>query len=263
MIYVEDCLKTMARLSDNFVDMVVTSPPYDSLRDYKGYVFDFESTAKELYRVLKTGGVIIWIVNDETIDGSESGTSFRQALYFKEVGFKLHDTMIWKKSNFSNPSKTRYHQIFEYMFVFSKGKPKTFNPIIDRENKYKGKTSFSGRTNRNRKGEMIPLGDKKVYSDYGMRYNIWIANTSGQENPCKKIEHPATFPEGLIRDHILSWSNPGDMIYDPFLGSGTTGKVAQDNGRLWFGSEISKEYVKIAAKRTGVTVEFENSEGNN
>ena len=144
-IYNEDCLDTMAKMPDNFINLTVTSPPYDNLRQYNGYSFDFESIAKELFRVTKQGGVVVWIVGDETVKGSETGTSFKQALFFKEIGFNLHDTMIYQKHNFSNPSSNRYHQIFEYMFVFSKGKPKTFNPIKDRKNIEAGKIGCWGK----------------------------------------------------------------------------------------------------------------------
>ena len=97
-IFNEDCLNTMRAMPDGVIDLVITSPPYDDLRNYKGYSFDFESIAKELFRVVKEGGVVVWVVGDATVDGSETGTSFRQALFFKEVGFNLHDTMIYMKN---------------------------------------------------------------------------------------------------------------------------------------------------------------------
>ena len=133
-----NCVEIMKEWENNIIDLTITSPPYDNLRDYKGYVFDFENIAKQLYRVTKSGGVVVWIVGDATIKGSETGTSFRQALYFKEIGFNLHDTMIYSKAGFQYPATNRYHQTFEYMFIFSKGKPKTFNPIKDRKNKWDG-----------------------------------------------------------------------------------------------------------------------------
>jgi len=234
-IYNENCLDTMARMPDGFVDLTVTSPPYDNLRTYNGYSFDFEAVAKELYRVTKQGGVVVWVVGDATIKGSETGTSFKQALFFKEIGFNLHDTMIYEKSGFANPSTGRYHQTFEYMFVFSKGKPKTFNPIKDRENKYKG----------------IQGGEHSFRADYGMRFNVWRYANGGNNTSRDKetFEHPAPFPEKLANDHIISWSNEGDLVYDPFMGSGTTAKMAILNKRNWIGSEISQEYCEIAEKR--------------
>jgi site-specific DNA-methyltransferase (adenine-specific) len=233
----------MARLDAGSIDLTVTSPPYDNLRSYNGYSFDFEAVAKELYRITKDGGVVVWVVGDATIDGSETGTSFRQALFFKEIGFNLHDTMIYQKHNFSNPSSNRYHQIFEYMFVFSKGKPKTFNALKDRPNVEAGKIGSWGKnTSRQVDGTMVER-KRKVNTEFGMRYNIWRIKTE------MKPLHPAPFPEELARDHVLSWSNPGDVVYDPFMGSGTTAKVAIETNRKYLGSEISSEYWEIAQKR--------------
>ena len=243
MIYNENCLDTMARLEDGSIDLTVTSPPYDNLRLYNGYSFDFEAVAKELYRITKDGGVVVWIVGDATVNGSETGTSFRQALFFKEIGFNIHDTMIYQKHNFSNPSSNRYHQIFEYMFIFSKGKPEIFNALKDRPNVEAGKVGSWGKnTSRQVDGSMVER-KRKVNTEFGMRYNIWRVKTE------MKPLHPAQFPEELARDHILSWSNPGDVVYDPFMGSGTTAKVAIETGRKYLGSEISSEYWEIAQKR--------------
>jgi site-specific DNA-methyltransferase (adenine-specific) len=246
-IYNESNLDTMSRMPDSFVDLVVTSPPYDDLRTYNGYSFDFESIAKELFRITKEGGIVVWVVGDATINGSESMTSFKQALYFKEMGFNVHDTMIYQKANFSNPSTTRYHQIFEYMFVFVKGKIKTFNPLIDRKNiTTEGSV---GRNTKRQKDGSFKETKKRNNSEYGMRYNIWRMKTTGQENMGKSLPHPAMFPEQLANDHIISWSNEGDLIYDPFMGSGTTAISSIKNGRNWIGSEISAEYSDIANKR--------------
>jgi len=232
--YNENCLDTMERMPNGFIDLTVTSPPYDNLRTYNGYSFDFESVAKELFRVTKQGGVVVWVVGDATIKGSETGTSFRQALYFKEIGFNLHDTMIYSKTGMKYPSNDRYHQTFEYMLVLSKGKPKSFNPLKDRKNKYVG----------------IHGGEKSFRDEYGMRFNVWQYANGGQNTSKDDVfSHPAVFPEALASDHIISWSNEGDLIYDPFMGSGTTAKMAILNNRNWIGSEISKEYCEIAEKR--------------
>ena len=238
--------KKLKFIDNNSIDLTITSPPYDDLRDYEGYKFDFEAIAKELFRVTKEGGVVVWVVNDQTINGSETGTSFRQALYFMEIGFNLHDTMIYEKTNFSNPSRNRYHQIFEYMFIFSKGKPKTFNPILDRKNKYG--ICWGKNTNRSKNGEIKEIKKRKPRK-YGMKINIWRMNTSGQEKPCQSIEHPATFPEKLAKDHISTWSNEGDIILDPMCGAGTTCEMALKNNRKYIGFDISKKYVGISEKR--------------
>jgi len=244
-IYNENCLDTMARMPDGFVDLTVTSPPYDNIRNYNGYSFSFEEIAKELFRVTKDGGVVVWIVGDATVKGSESGTSFRQALYFKEIGFNLHDTMIWNKNGFSavGALKVRYAPVFEYMFIISKGQPKSFNPIKDRKTKHGGKRV--GGTIRQKDGTTKPMSKVMTINEYGQRYNIWEHSPQRQSGKC----HPAPFPEQLANDHILSWSNEGDLIYDPFIGSGTTAKMASINKRNWIGSEISKEYCEIAEKR--------------
>jgi site-specific DNA-methyltransferase (adenine-specific) len=245
-----DCLELMKQLPDNYIDLTVTSPPYDNLRTYNGFTFDFEGIAKELYRITKDGGVIVWIVGDATINGSESGTSFRQALYFKDIGFNLHDTMIYQKNNFSNPSSTRYHQIFEYMFILSKGKPKFFNPIKDRKNVCAGQSNWGINKARQKDGSFKER-PKKIVSEYGMRYNIWEFMTSKGFATKDNIayQHPATFPDKLAHDHIISWSNEGDTILDCFMGSGTTGKMAKQLNRNFIGMEISQEYLDIATAR--------------
>ncbi|HKM13722.1 MAG TPA: site-specific DNA-methyltransferase [Candidatus Methanomethylophilaceae archaeon] len=243
-IYNENCLDTMSKMSDNFIDLTVTSPPYDSLKDYDGYSFEFEKIAQELYRVTKNGGVIVWIVNDETNKGDESGTSFRQALYFKEIGFNLHDTMIWHKPNsFNFGSNACYRQSFEYMFVLSKGKIKTVNLIKDVPTKMAGKTVKGARKHSN--GERDTDVPDFVVPKTKKRDNVWGVLVAQGRN----YNHPAVFPEELVSDHIISWSNPGDLIYDPFMGSGTTAKMAILNNRGFIGSEISSEYCQSANNR--------------
>lgn len=246
MIYIGDCLEVLKDIADNSIDLVVTSPPYDNLRTYNGYSFDFEGIAKELSRVLKPGGVIVWVVNDATINGSETGTSFKQALYFMSLGLNLHDTMIWNKGCFSavGALQTRYAPVFEYMFIFNKGKLKTFNPIKDKPNKWAGDVR-KHLMNRHKDGTTKP---SKGYTlaKFGQRYNIWEISPQRQRG---KGNHPAPFPVQLALDHIHSWSNPGDMVLDPFLGSGTTGVAALQLKRNFIGIEISDEYAEIAKAR--------------
>jgi site-specific DNA-methyltransferase (adenine-specific) len=244
-----DCLEVMKSMDSSSIDLTVTSPPYDNLRTYNGYTFDFESIAQELYRVTKNGGVVVWIVGDATIKGSETGTSFRQALYFMECGFNLHDTMIWNKGTFTAVGAlvNKYAPVFEYMFVLSKGQPKTFNPIKDRKNKHFGRTKHG--TFRQEDGTTKPLSSiGKPISEYGQRFNIW--NISAEKSNSKRL-HPAMFSEQLAHDHIISWSNESDTVLDCFLGSGTTGKMAQQLNRNFIGIEISQEYLDIAKERIG------------
>lgn len=243
-----NCVDIMSFWSNDCIDLTITSPPYDNLRTYKGYTFDFENIAKQLYRITKPGGIVVWVVGDAVIKGSETGTSFKQALYFKEIGFNLHDTMIYAKHGTSGSERTRYHQVFEYMFVFSKGKPKIFNPIKDRENKWKGYASFGRGTTRKKNGKLQPK--KETFrADFGMRYNIWLLNTAAQEHPCQKNEHPAQFSLALAKDHIISWSNPGNFVLDPMCGSGTTCKMTKQLNRKYVGIDISQEYIELAQKR--------------
>lgn len=247
-IYNTDCVEGMKQLPDNCIDLTVTSPPYDNLRKYNGFTWDFEATARELYRVTKPGGVVVWVVGDATIKGSETGTSFKQALYFKECGFNLHDTMIYMsdKPPFSH---NRYEQKFEYMFVFSKGKPNTFNPIMEKS-KYAG-SDKSARTFRHTGAELEKTHIKNNVKDEKIKGNVWYFSTGYNKSSKDKIafKHPAIFPEQLANDHIISWSNPGDVVLDPFMGSGTTAKMAILNGRQYIGFEISSEYCEIANKR--------------
>lgn len=247
-----DCLEKMRDMKDNSVDLTVTSPPYDNLRTYEGVIdswnFDkFKDIAKELYRITADGGVVVWVVGDSTIKGSETGTSFKQALYFMELGFNLHDTMIWNKGSFAFPAKGRYHQVFEYMFVFSKGTPKTFNPIKDRENKYVGTRGASGRKTNGERN----TGKSEVREQWGQRFNIWNYPIGGGHSASDKIafEHPAIFPEKLAEDHIVSWSNENDTVFDPFMGSGTTGKMAVLNNRHFIGIELNEHYYNISKQR--------------
>ena len=245
-IYNENCIDTMARMPDNFIDLTVTSPPYDGLRSYNGYSFPFEDIAKELYRVTKQGGVVVWVVSDATKDGTETGTSFKQALFFMQCGFNLHDTMIYHKH--SPPlTHNRYEQHFEYMFIFSKGKPNTFNPIIEKKLWDDNRTSKAIRREKDGSSDMGYAGKSATK----IKGNVWKYNVGGGHVTNDKIayKHPAIFPEKLCADHIYSWSNQGDLVYDCFMGSGTTAKMAHLLKRNWIGSEISDEYVKIAENR--------------
>ena len=243
-----DCLEVMAGLPDGSVDLTVTSPPYDNLRTYNGFTFDFEGIARELYRVTKPGGVVVWVVGDATVKGSETGTSFRQALYFKDVcGFNLHDTMIFHKEAVPL-THNRYEQKFEFMFVLSKGRPATFNGIRSASRTAGAKRSSTMRQDGDSLSSRSASGVARETKLIG---NVWKYHVGNNGSATDKLahKHPAIFPEQLAADHIASWSNPGDVVLDPFLGSGTTGKMAVLAGRDFIGIEISDEYLAIASER--------------
>jgi site-specific DNA-methyltransferase (adenine-specific) len=244
----------MHEIPDASVDLVVTSPPYDNLREYKGYSFNFEAIAEQLVRVLTPGGVIVWVVGDATVKGSETGTSFKQALHFMILGLNLHDTMIWCKPNPVPTQSTRYQASTEYMFVFSKGKPKTTNILKEpavrvgvKEQKHRARLS-----DHSDNGEgMYTTAPEKI------RSNFWLVAVGGG----KASGHPAVFPLKLATDHVISWSNPGDLVLDPFLGSGTTGVACANTGRKFIGIEQSWEYFKIAADRIELAQAIKWAEG--
>lgn len=244
-IFNENCIDTMAAMQPESVDMVLTSPPYDDLRNYNGFDLPLEKIIKGLYWILKKGGVVIWVVGDKTEKGSETGSSFKQALSFKENGFSIHDTMIYYKNNPMPTTGNRYHQHFEYMFAFSKDAPKTFNPITE-------PTIYNGLANMKNRGKEGTLNYKKVERTKEKKVgNVFFYSIGGGISTKDKIayKHPAIFPEKLAFDQIKTWSNEGDLIYDPFMGSGTTAKVAHLLNRKWIGSEISLEYTEIANER--------------
>jgi len=247
MIINQDCVEWMRTQPDDCVDMVLTSPPYDNLREYTGFDFDLPNMLSELKRIVKPGGVVVWNVADATVKGSETGTSMRQALAFIDAGFKLNDTMIYVKRNPmpSSSSSPRYHQAWEYIFCFSLGKPKTFNPLM-RE------TAYTGEANMRYRGKAGTIEYKKTKRNTHTKLNnVFVYTVGGGHTTKDKIafEHPAIMPEQLAEDQILTWTNTGDTVYDPFAGSGTTIKIAKQNSRIGIGTEISPDYIDIANRR--------------
>ena len=253
-IYQSDCVEFMKKMEDEIIDLTVTSPPYDELRHYNGFSFDVEKIAKELYRITKAGGIVVWVVGDKIRKGNKSLTSFKQALLFQEIGFNVHDVMIYKKKNTPFMRSNAYTNCYEYMFVFSKESPKTFNPIMEKTVRHglemvvfnKGPDGINRKT-------MVELKERKT------RNNIWeyAVGLGGTTSDKIAFKHPAVFPEKLAEDHILSWTNPRDLVFDPMCGSGTTCKMALLNNRNYIGCDISDEYVKIAEKRLkGIVINF-------
>ena len=264
-IYNENCLDTMSRMPDNFIDLIVTSPPYDDMdenfnpipkngmRNYKGYTWDFKRIAEEMYRTLKEGGAVIWVVNDPVIKGSESLASSYQKIYFRRIGFRIHDAMIYRKVN-PKPSvyngSHRYEQAFEYIFVLSKGKPKTFNPIVVGST-YAGVKNEWNNFRQQGIDELHGAWGGDTINDTKIVHNIFSYQIGWCHSYTDEIVkgQPAVMPEKLARDMILSWSNEDDLVYDPFMGSGTTAKMALINKRNFIGSELDAGYCDIANER--------------
>jgi DNA modification methylase len=243
------CVGALANLKSGCIDLTVTSPPYDNLRTYNGYNFDFHGIVSQLFRVTKAGGVVVWVVADATLDGSETGTSFTQALSFMKAGFNLHDTMIFRKRNpIPQIYRKRYNNEFEYMFVFSKGKIQTHNPILVdcvHAGLELGSTTYKNYSKgvQGRTKLANPVKLQKV------KGNIWEYVVGKKKEDQEAKGHPAPFPVALAEDHILSWSNPGDVVLDPMCGSGTTCIAARRHGRRFIGIDVSPEYCSIARGR--------------
>ena len=265
----------MKKMPDNSIDLTVTSPPYGTLRTYKGVIdstkynehfsFPFVDIVEQLFRITKDGGVVVWVINDQVIDGSESGDSFRQALHFMEKGFKLYDTMIYHKNGAAYHEAARYDQVFEYMFVFVKGKkPKTVNIIKDKPNKWAGTKTFGTPSTRQKDGTVKKMKGGFTVSDFGSRYNVWyVVNGKGfHDTDGLSVNHPASYPYSLAEDHILSWSNEGDIVFDPMVGSGTTCLAAKKNNRNYIGIDINEEYVKLTEERLLKVVPYTKEEPN-
>lgn len=245
-IYCENCVQFMKKLSDNTIDLTVTSPPYDELRNYNGYTFECDAVAEELFRITKPGGVVVWVVGDKIKNGNKSLTSFKQCLLFQSIGFNVHDVMIYQKKNTPFMRSNAYTNCYEYMFIFSKGKPKTFNPIKEKtvRNGFEMLVHNKGADGVNKK-ILKELKTEKV------KNNIWsyAVGLGGSTSDKCAFKHPAIFPEKLAEDHILSWSNEGDVVFDPMCGSGTTCKMAMLNNRKYLGCDISEDYITLAKKR--------------
>lgn len=249
-IHCGDNCDLLGKMPRESVDLVVTSPPYDDLRTYGGHSWDFFGVAWHLKRVLKPGGVIVWVVADATKDGSETGSSFEQALHFKRLGLNLLDTMIWNKPPAgANGNNDAYSQSAEYMFIATKGKPKTSNRLADRVNKRAGTSSAGTSGGRAEKYGSKDTGRIVQIGDLGLRTNVWDLGLASQQAGEDKSDHPAPFPFDLARDHVATWSNPGDLVLDPFSGSGTTAKAAKALGRQFIGLEVNPDYCKIAEQR--------------
>ena len=251
--FVADCVEFMSEMDAGVVNLTVTSPPYDNLRDYKGYSFDFESIAKQLYRVTKRGGIVVWVVGDKINEG-RTLTSFRQGIFFQEIGFQMHDVMIYQKKNTPFMRSNAYTNCYEFMFVLSKGKPNTFNPLMTKTVRHGEEMLVY-----NKKSDGVNKKVLKALKKEKTRTNIWsyAVGLGGTTKDRIAFKHPAVFPEKLAEEHILSWTDPDDLVFDPMCGSGTTGKMALIHRRRFIGVDISEEYIAIAKKRVeGITIEM-------
>lgn len=244
-----NCLSILNKIDANSIDLIVTSPPYDGLRNYKGFDFEFEKIACELFRVIKTGRCVVWVVSDATVNGTETGTSFSQALFFKKIGFNIHDTMIFRKINpIPQIYRKRYSNEFEYMFVFSKGSVEIHNPIL--VDCIHAGLKLNGTTYKNySKNEQIRIKNANPVKAQKIKGNIWEYVVGKNKEDQEAKNHPAPFPCALAKDQIVSWSNEGDIILDPMCGSGTTCREAVRLGRNYIGIDISLEYCEIARTR--------------
>ncbi|MCL2185226.1 MAG: site-specific DNA-methyltransferase [Treponema sp.] len=243
----------MQKLDDEYIDLTITSPPYDELRNYNGFSFNIDNIIKELYRITKTGGVVVWVVGDKIKKGNRTLTSFKHALAFQQAGFNVHDVMIYKKKNTPFMRSNAYTNCYEFMFIFTKGSPKTFNPLMEKtvRNGLEMAVFNKGPDGKNKK-TLVELKKEKT------KNNIWeyAVGLGGTTNDKIAFKHPAIFPEQLAEDHILSWTNPDDIVFDPMCGSGTTCKMALLNNRNYLGCDISIEYVtnaKLRIKQTEMT----------
>lgn len=244
-----NCAEIIAGWEPECIDLVVTSPPYDNLRIYEGYEFDFAAIATQLWRIIKPGGVVVWVIGDATVKGSRTGTNMRQALHFMGLGFNLHQELFYEKAG-PPPDPTRYEETIEKMFVFSKGKPKSINLLKDKPNRWAGVRQFGQKSTREKDGSLTKK-KAQVIAKFGKRTSVWRYATGAgySTKDAFAFEHPAIFPESLARDHIISWSNPGDLVLDPMCGSGTTLKMAVETNRDYIGIDVSEKYCAIANKR--------------
>lgn len=238
-----DCLEGLKVIPNNFIQLTVSSPPYQQVRDYNGYQFEFKKTAKELYRITRNGGIVAWVIGDSVENKSLTLEPFEQALYFKnECGFLVHERLIYQKRNFSHPQKNRYHTVCEDIFILSKGPPKIFNGIFDRKNLTAGAIGNLGVNTFTEKDGSKSVRKKKITAEFGKRHNVWLGNTRGQEEMCVELKHPAMMPKWLARDLILSYSNENDIVFDPLAGSGTVLQQAYKLNRKFIGGDCSHEY---------------------
>ena len=249
ILHNNDCVKVLPYFKDS-VDLIITSPPYDDLREYGGHEFNFRAVADAIIPALKDGGQMAWIVQDAIRNYQETGNSFRQALYFQEHGLLLHQTIIFQKANESGKSHTRYAEVTEYIFILTKGRPKTFNPIIDKPNAEANTRQSNTNKGRNKAGELGSYVGSYTVPKFSKRINVWRYNTSRMAPDFKDAhKHPAIYPLALGHDLVTSYSNPGDLVLDPMCGSGTTIRAAVNLDRNAVGIDIEPSYIELAKRR--------------
>ena len=249
-IICEDNITYLKTLPDECIDFVITSPPYDALRDYNGYKLDLHGLGVELLRVLKDGGICVMVIQDSTRDFAKSLTSFRTIVdWCDNIGFRLFECNIYNRQGTEGAWwKKRFRVDHEYMPIFLKGKRPQY---FDKENikipsKHGGKI-MTGANIRTKNGQ---TGSRKVKINPTKCPGtvMTFGNTCGGESKLKS-KHPAVFPNMLAYDMIECFCPEDGTVLDPFNGSGTTTLAAKCLGRNYIGIDVSEEYNKIARER--------------
>lgn len=250
---IADAIEHASTLASDSVDLVLFSPPYDGVRDYRGnWTLDLPALGSELLRVVKDGGFAVMVIADGTKNQRKSMTTFRTAVAWEDAGWSLFESVIYSRDG--RPGAwwaTRFRVDHEHILMFYKGKrprPVTHHDGLRVPSKHAGK-KWTG-TQRLTDGTLVKTS-ATVAADK-CRGTIWHYATSNSEGNRTKAKHPATFPDALARDVILALSAPGDVVYDPMMGSGTSVVIAAQEGRRWLGNDFFAEYVEIAQQRLAV-----------
>lgn len=249
-IYCIDCVEGMKKIPDNSVDIVVTSPPYDGIRDYNGFNFDLHETGRGLIRILKEGGIVAMVIQDQTKNFGKTLTSFKTIIdWCDNIGFKLFECVIYRKHGSEGAWWTnRFRVDHEYMPIFLKGeKPQYFNKENLKVPSIHGGKVMTGSGSRRTDGKTNARVTRPI-NTMKCRGTIWNYLMAGDKDPIKR-QHPAPFPDQIPLDFIECFCPPGGVVLDPFMGSGSTAVAAKKLNRKYIGFDTSEEYIKIAHAR--------------